>query len=310
MRASVIWIWLCAYLNCAGWVLSALHQLNPGGYTAALILGAAAGSVWWKQSGRPPAGLATKLQRRFRRGFPLAFLVLAAMAFLGGVLYAPSNYDALAYRVPRVLQWLSAGEWHWIHTVFDRLNNRSCGMEWVSAPVIALFHSTRPLFLINFISFLFLPGLVFSLFARLGVRPRVAWHWMWLAPTGYCLLLQAGSIGNDMFGVFFALAAVDFAMRAGTGGGFTAFATSIVAAGMMTAAKTNDLPLLLPIAAALLPSCLTILRRPLATLLVAVFAAGASGLPTIYFNLKMTGDWSGAVLTNRGVPHAVIYRTG
>jgi len=37
---------------------------------------------------------------------------------------------------------------------------------------------------------------------------------MWLVPTGYCFLLQAGSISNDLFGAVFAMAAVDFALRA------------------------------------------------------------------------------------------------
>ena len=35
----VLWIWLCAYLNCAGWVLSACHALNQAGYAVALGLG-------------------------------------------------------------------------------------------------------------------------------------------------------------------------------------------------------------------------------------------------------------------------------
>ncbi|HZL12940.1 MAG TPA: hypothetical protein VFC85_02240, partial [Verrucomicrobiae bacterium] len=136
------------------------------------------------------------------------------MAFLGGAMYAPNNYDALAYRIPRILHWLAANQWHWIHTIFDRVNDRSCGIEWVSAPFVALFKTDRFLFLINIVSFLFLPGLVFSMFTRLGVRRRVAWHWMWIVPTGYGFLLQAGSIGNDLFGAVFALAAVDFALRA------------------------------------------------------------------------------------------------
>lgn len=311
MSAITLWIWICAYLNCAGWTLSALHQLNSGGYVVALALGLVGWLIWWRRSGAPlfPEFRWPKLRRRFRRGFPRAFLVLAFMAFLGGALYAPSNYDALAYRIPRVLHWLDAGQWYWIHTIFDRLNNRSCGIEWVSAPILALFHSTRLLFLINFVPFLFFPGLVFSVFTRLGVRPRVAWHWMWLAPTGYCFLLQAGSIGNDFFGVIFAMAAVDFALRARTSGAFSAIGTSILAAAMMTSAKTNDLPLLLPWAVALLPSLKIMIRRPLATGLVCILAVGASGLPTFYFNWKMSGDWSGAQLSNGGVAHAIVYRT-
>jgi hypothetical protein len=311
MRLVTLWICLCAYLNCAGWLLSALHELNAGGYAAALALGLVAWLIWWKTSGAPlfPEFRLSKLRRRFRRGFPLAFLVLAGLAFCGGALYAPSNYDALAYRIPRILYWLSAGQWHWVHTSFDRINNRSCGIEWVSVPLIAFFHSTRPLFLINTVSFALLPGLVFTVFCRLGVRPRVAWHWMWLVPTGYCFILQSGSIGNDLFGALFALAAVDYALRARAGAGLAAAGVSILGAAMMTAAKTNNLPLLLPWAVALLPSLKTLLQKPAALAAVCLFAIGASGLPTIYFNLKMSGDWSGAKLSSPGVPHALEFRT-
>ena len=308
----VLWIWLCAYLNCAGWGLSACHALNPTGYAVALLGGAGALWLWSRKTGIPlwPKFPRKKYQRRFRRSFPLGFLVLATLVLLGGALYPPTNYDALAYRLPRVLHWLAAGQWHWIHTIFDRLNNRSCGIEWVSAPVMALLKTDRPLFLINLVSFLFLPGLVFSVFTRLGVRPRVAWHWMWLVPTGYCFLLQAGSVGNDLFGAVFVLAAVDFALRASASGSFTALFTSILAAALMTSAKTNNLPLLLPWAVALLPALKLIFRRPLAALLVGLLAVGSSGLPTIYFNLTRSGDWSGAGLARGEIKHAVIYRTG
>ncbi len=80
--------------------------------------------------------------------------------------------------------------------------------------MLALLKTDRPLFLLSVISFPLLPGLVFSVLVRLGVRARVAWHWMWLLPTGYCYLLQGGSIGNDLFGATFALAAMHYALRA------------------------------------------------------------------------------------------------
>ncbi len=232
------------------------------------------------------------------------------MAFLGGVLYAPTNYDALAYREPRVLHWLAANQWHWIHTIFDRVNDRSCGFEWVSAPFIAIFKTDRFLFLLNFISFLFLPGLIFSVFTRLGVRRRVAWHWMWIVPTGYGFILQAASIGNDLFGATFALAAVDFALRAKISRSPRDFFISILAAAIMTSAKTSSLPLLLPWAIAILPSLKIILRRPLATIAVCAIAIFASALPTMYLNEKFSHDWSGAHLDNGNVPHAAILKTG
>jgi hypothetical protein len=294
-NAVLIWVWFCAYLNCAGWALSAMHQLNAGGYAVALVLWFAALLVWRKKTSVQiiPKVRWQKVCRRFRKPFPLAFLILVAMTFLGGLIYAPSNYDGLTYRIPRILHWLAAGQWHWIHTDFPRVNQRACGVEWVSTPLIALTNTDRWLFLINIVSLLLLPGLVFSVFTRLGVRRRVARLWMWIVPTGYCFLLQAGSAGNDLFGAPFALAAIDFALRAKKSGSARDIFSSILAAALMTSAKTSDLPLLLPWGIAILPSLILILRRPVCTTAVCVVAIFASFLPTAALNAHFCGDWTG-----------------
>ncbi len=313
----LLWVWFCAYLNCAGWTLSALHQLNARGYAIALMLWFAGLTIWWKKNSASFSSLPSrdnfclrKFLRRFRKPFPLAFLILAVMAFLGGALYAPSNYDALAYRIPRVLHWLAADQWQWIHTDFPRLNQRCCGIEWVSAPVIALLKTDRPLFLINFISFLFLPGLVFSVFTRLGVRARVAWHWMWLVPTGYCYLLQAASLGTDLFGAVFVLAALDFALRAKISGSARDFFAAMLAAALMTGAKPSNLPLLLPWAIAILPSLKLFLRWPLRTAAVDVIALAASYAPTAVLNVHYCGDWTGIKVEMGIVTPAPFFLTG
>lgn len=289
------WVLFCVYCNCAGWFLSALGELNAHGYWVVLGLGfcilvALAVRNPQMLTFRLPAG---KWRRRYKRPFPAAFVVLASLAILGGFLYAPTNYDALAYRIPRVLNWLAEGHWHWIHTEFNRLNTRAFGFEWVAAPIIALTGTDRFLFLINVVSFLLLPGLVFGVFTRLGIRPRVAWHWMWLVPTGYCFLLQAGGIGNDLFGAVFALAAVNFALRARQSKRITDVWLSILAAALMTGAKASNLPLLLPWLIALVPSLKLLLPRPAPSLAILVAAAPASLLPLIGINLKYSGDWSG-----------------
>lgn len=288
-----IWVLLCACLNCAGWSLSALHELNAGGYVVVLVLGAAALLVWRKKSGARffPEMRWYKLRRRFRRGFPLGFLILAALAFLGGVLHGPNNYDAMAYRIPRVLNWLAVGQWHWIHTIFPRLNDRVCGDEWVTAPLIAITNTDRLLFLINIVSFLLMPGLVFSVFTRLGVRRRTAWHWMWLVPSGYCFVLQAGSNGNDLFGAVFALAAMDFALRSKSSQSPGDFFLALLAAAMMTSAKVSNLPLLLPFGVALCFSLRRALRHPLKTAAVSLVALVASALPTMAFNELHYGNF-------------------
>jgi hypothetical protein len=291
----VIWIWLCAYLNCAGWTLSALHQLNAGGYAVACALGLGALLVWQQKTGATifPKINAAKLRHRFRRAFPLGFLILAALALIGGATHPANNYDALAYRTPRVLHWLAEGQWHWIHTDFQRLNTRTAGFEWLTAPQILFLHTDRCFFLINIISFLLLPGRIFAVFTRLGVRPRAAWHWMWIFPGGYGYILQAGSVGNDLFGALFSLAAMEFALRARADKKISSVWASGLAAALMTAAKAFNILLLLPWAVAALPSLKILWRRPLATGAVILLVTGASIVPTALLNVQHCGDWTG-----------------
>jgi hypothetical protein len=297
---SAAWVVVCALLSCAGWILSAVGQLNVLGYLVILPLMAALVFLLCRAAAikQFQAPSFHRQKRRFRRAFPFAFLVLATLTFLGGALYAPTNYDALAYRVPRVLHWLAAGHWHWIHTSFNRLNTRACGVEWLLAPLIAFTKSDRLLFLTNTGSFLLLPGLFFSVLTRLGVRRRTAWFWMWLLPSGYTYVVQAGSIGNDLFGATFALAAMDFALRARASRNLADLWLAILAAAMLTGCKTSNLPLMLPWLIAVLPALPLLFSRIAASAIICLIAAGASFLPTAFLNQKYCGDWSGAAAEN------------
>ena len=299
------WIWLSALASAAGWTLSALGQLNRGGYA---VLAGLALAVWfWIGRISEPRQPSLKRslwklpRRRFRRFLPLSFAVLALLVLLGGLLYAPSNHTGLSYRIPRVLHWLAEGQWHWIHTPNYRLNNRACDIEWLSAPMLLFTKSDRGLFLLNFLPFLMLPGLVFSLFTRLGVRARVAWRWMWLLPTGYTFLVQAGSIGNDTFPTVYALAALDFACRARVSRRAADVFVSVLAAALMTGAKASNLTLLLPWAIAMLGVWRLLLTRPFATGWVGLLALAASFAPTAILNVIHCGDWSGLVLERSGM---------
>jgi hypothetical protein len=175
---------------------------------------------------------------------------------------------------------------------------------------MAIFKTDRPLFLINFISFVFLPGLVYSVFTRLGVSPRVAWCWMWLVPTGYCFVLQAGSIGCDLFGAVFALAAVDFALRAKASFSARDFFAATVAAALMTSAKPSNLPLLLPWLLAILPAAGLLWRWPWRVMLVGFVALLASYLPTALLNWHYCGDWTGLKVETGVAPKAPFFLIG
>jgi len=299
-----LWLWLSAFATLAGWMLSAAGELNRSGYLIAIFIFLAfalsvRGTTRLKRENH---GLcAKKYFRRLRRPLPFCFAVLAALVFLSGLIYAPDNYTGLTYRVGRALQWLSHHHWIWVHTTDFRMNDRACGMEWMMTPILLFTNSTRGLFLLNFLPFLLLPGLIFSIFTRLGVHPRTAWQWMWLLPTGYDFLLQAGSIANDTFPAIYALAAIDYALRASSSNKFSDLANSILAAALLTGAKASNLPLLLPWAILIVRAFPVVRKKMVATFLVSLLAAIVSFLPTAILNIHYLGNWSGLSVEDAGM---------
>jgi len=292
-----IWILLSALLVASGWILSVFHQLNRPGYGVVLALAAAAGIYWQRmakwQPRNTPAQWAHKFTRRFKHPAPFLFFGLGVLSFMGGLLYAPSNGDSEAYRIPRVLHWLDAQQWHWIHTLDARMNILACGFEWLSAPLILFGRDDRLLFLINIVSYSMLPGLVYSVFTRLGVSSRVAWWWMWILPSGWCFAFQAGSVVNDSFAAIYALAAVDLALRAKEKDSVGDFWLSMLAAALITGAKQCDIPLVLLWFIAAWPAFPFLKRRPAGTVMVAAACLLISVVPITVSNLEHVGSWMG-----------------
>lgn len=286
-----LWVALCAVLNAAGWLLSAVGTLDRIGYVVFLAVVLTGAAFAWRAY-RPVFRSGFRL-RRFRSLFPFAFAVVAVLAVLGGVIHPPANYDGLAYRTPRVLHWLAEGNWHWIHTDYHRLNTRGAGIEWLTAPLILFTGTDRFLFLINAVSFLLLPGICYRLLVSLGVRRKVAWHWMWLIPSGYCFILQAGSIANDLFGATLAMAAMEYALRSVREKSFPLASLAILSAALMTAGKGFNLLLLLPWGLAMLPNMGLMLRRPFPSAAVGLLALLISLVPTSILNHNHSGDWRG-----------------
>ena len=294
------WILFAASCNIAGWTLSLVHAVNPLGFTLAIP------TIWYllallARIPRPHLADLRFLHRwRLRKNqlLPLGFALLVLLAVLGGLLHAPNNYDALNYRMPKVAHWLMAERWEWIPANNNALNTRSSGFEWLTAPMIALLRTDRLIFLFNLTSFLFLPGLVFSLFRQMGATLRTCRAWMWLLPSGYCFALQAGSVGNDLPAAMFAMAAFDFGFRWRKNASYLCFALALASAAMMTAIKPTTLPLLLPFAVLFIGMWKPALSKPFASILLAVLFALASFLPTAALNFRHCGDWTGAAAEN------------
>ena len=295
MKLGIALLWLCAWLNFTGWALSALHQLNAVGYAVSLLLFSAGCSFWKPAAGFEifPRPFRRNFFRRFRRPLPALFLLVTVLVFLGGALYAPGNFDALTYRLPRMLSWLAAGHWCWIPTINDRMNYSGLAWEWIALPFFALGRSDRGLFLINAIGFLFLPGLLFSIFRQVGVARRVAWTWMWLLPLAYGYVTQAGSIGNDLLGTLFCLASVFFGLRARRSGNVGEVWLALLAAALMTGVKLSNLPLALPCLVAVWPALGQLRKHWLGSLAVAGLAVVISAVPLMAVNYLNTGSWNG-----------------
>ena len=299
--AAVGWICLCVWLNGTGWVLSALHQLNAAGYAVSFALGAILFVGWWQRPSREifPLPAVRKIIRRGRRPWPALFLVVALLVFLGGFWYPPSNYDALTYRLPRMLQWLNAGHWLWIPTINDRMNYSGVGWEWVGLPFFSGLRSDRGMFLINALGFMLMPGLLFSICRRLGMARRVAWTWMWLLPLGYGFATQAGSIGNDLTGAVCCLLAIDFGLRARRSGRVAEVWLALLATAWLTGIKFSNLPLALPCLVAVWPALGRLRQQLFGSALVVILAIVVSAAPLMLLNQRHTGSWNGDPL-NRG----------
>ena len=293
VRGYLIWSVACIL---AGWTLSVFHQLSFAGY--AILLPITVVGLSWLTRGSAPTGPAVHRRwrwimfRRFRRPLPLIYLIVLVLVFVGAISCAPNNYDGLTYRLPRMLNWLSTRSWTWIFTNNDRMNYAGTGWEWMALPLLAL-RSDRALFLINAIGFLLMPGLIFSVFRRVGVARRVAWAWMWILPTAFGYALQAGGIGNDLTGAVFCLISVHYGLRARRNGRVEEVWLAGLAAAIMTGIKTCNPPLLLPCLVAAGPALKHLRRRWAVGILMAVIALVISVIPTAALNFQHTGSWTG-----------------
>jgi hypothetical protein len=294
IRFYLFWAVACVL---AGWTLSALHWLTLAGYAVMLPL-VMIGLVWLTRnpSVRMPPRVQRRWQpvrfRRFRRPLPLIYLVVLGLVFAGAASHAPTNYDGLTYRLPRMLNWLSTRGWTWIFTNNDRMNYSGPGWEWMAMPLLAL-RTDRALFLINTVGFILLPGLIFSVFRQTGVARRAAWAWMWILSTAFGYAMQAGSIGNDLLGTLFCLISVHYGLRARRNGRVEEVWLAGLAAAIMTEVKTSNVPLLLPCLLATGPALKHLGRRWKVGILITFIALVVSIIPTVGLNQKYTGTWTG-----------------
>jgi hypothetical protein len=286
-----------AWLTAGGWLLSAVHRLNTIGYLVWLAMfglvafAAVRGGLLWT---RPAVRM-----RQFRwprRWAPRLFACLLFLTLGGGLSHEISHFDALSYRIPRILQYLGENRWHWINTPEFRMNTVAAGIEWLWTPIFALRGSERLVNVLGSFYYLLLPGLLYSVWIRSGVSRRTAWWWAWIVPAGYCYAMQAGGPAVDLPGTIYTLAGIDFALRAWYGRSWRHLCLSVIAVSLMGTMRLMCLPLGLVWVG---PVVLSLLRqRPpiLASLGTAALGLACSFLPGGYFNIKYAGSFRGIPL--------------
>ena len=237
------------------------------------------------------------LKKRFSRLLPACFLVLYCAIALGAILYQPSNYDHLAYRFPRLLNWWAEGHWHWIETPNLRMNLSGIGYEFSWYPFFLIFKSDWAAVALNLIAFALLPGAIYQVLRGLGVGDRISYFWMWVLPSGYGFVTQAGSAGNDAFGALIFLTAMSLAIHAvkGTGCQAAAFLMCILATAFLTGLKLSNAPLALPVAVLLLSRARDLLTTVDKARVAAAIVLGlaVSALPVLVLNTVHSGSWTG-----------------
>jgi len=296
LRLAGLWLIWSAWASAAGWILSAMGRLNGTGYGLLMPVLIGCGFLWWCQSRSLASGVRCRLawRHRYARSWlALGFCLVAGLSLAAALLYIPWSFDAVTYRLPRSLDWLAAGRWYWIGTLDGRLDYSSCGLEWQSIPLLLLTHSDRALFLLSYLPFLMLPGLIYLGGRTLGVARRPLLIWMWLLPCANCVALQCSGIQSDGYCVFFTVACLAFAGVAIRRRDSIACAFTGLAASLLTGAKLSNLPLLLPLGVLFLVAAWrsNFFKRP-AVLSLAVMAL-ASFLPLAVLSYRHTGTWTG-----------------
>jgi len=279
----------------AGWVASALGALQGAVYSA-LLAGIFLVLLWSTSS--PDSVPRRKVMRfrlaRFLRPLPLVFAIVFAACALGGLWYAPNNYDYLNYRLPRVLHWLHESAWHWIETPNQRLNCSGANAEWLMLPSLLLTGGDRWSFLVNLLCFVLMPAGLFVAMSGIGIGVRAAWYAMWAIPSAYCFVSQAAGTGSDLTGAAFFVFAIALACRARTTKRNGWLLASVLAMAFCTGIKATNIPLVLPWLVLAWPSLASFLSAMTArTATVAIASVLCSFAPLAALNFHYTGSWKG-----------------
>lgn len=294
---AIMIILYAAWANCTGWLLSIFGALHSIGYLVASL------PLWYtgfrflreyRKQGFRFTGSFRSLRFNDYVWISLVFVIL-----IGAVMNRPLGWDACAYRIPRVLRWLTENHWFWIQSGDDRQDISALAMEWMMAPQYAVFGTDRLLFLLNFLPYVCLPWLCWHVARHLGLKRDWSMIASFLIPMAHCYALSAGGVQNDGLGAFFGM--LPLAMLHSTCCQWlkpkNKFYIGLVSLGLLSGIKLSNAPLAGMIGIYLIWNqrsqiieILQPIRKVFITFLVTVTC---SIIPISFINLHYTGGMSG-----------------
>jgi hypothetical protein len=290
---SKIFVVLSAAFILAGWFLSIVGQLNAAGYLFAIPIIFIA---LWKFCGGSDLMTHEGYKIRWRRYkciIPFSFVIISALCTIGAITHPPNNYDFLTYRLSRIFHWVESGHWHWISTINPRMNYSAPNAEWILSPLFTISQLDRLFFIPNIFAYSLLPSAIFLVFRGMGISGRAAWWAMWMIPSAYCFVSQAGSAGNDLLGAAFFIVSLAFLVRAKETGKFGWAGLSVLAIGICSGIKASNLPLGLVWIVAAWPTLSIFLASWKKSAVVAILAISCSFIPMAALNTLHSGSWKG-----------------
>ena len=282
----------CAWSVGTGLLLSGFKALDQTGVAVSFVGFVFASLALWFAS--PP--LLRYRPRRYHRILPAAFLLILCLSFLGGILHPPNNYDFFTYRYPRLLHWIAGHSWHWTGSFNRRMDFAGTGMEWGMLPLWVIGRGDRLFFLPNILMYACLPALTFLTGRGLGIPRKAGWVVAWIVPGLAGAVMQAASVGNDLPGLFFFLAAMAFSLRSVRTKSWLDLSLALVAAALLTSVKASNIPLVLPVAIVLCRLLPWLISRPgrlAAVAGIVIFSLPLSFVPVGISNHVHTGSWNG-----------------
>jgi hypothetical protein len=234
--------------------------------------------------------------RRPRKGtdwLKACFLLVAALSLVAAVIHVPWSFDAVTYRLPRCLYWLAEGRWYWIGTIDGRLDYSSCGLEWQMIPVMLLTKTDRFLFLLSYLPFLLLPGLLYLGGRAMGFARKPLLIWMWLLPCAYCIALQCSGLQNDGYTATYTAACLAFGGFALRRRNVAACVLAGLSAALLTGAKLSNMPLMLPLGIWFLLAAWKSGFFKNAAVASLPLMGLVSFLPLAILSIQHTGHWTG-----------------